>query len=163
MEAYSDASISQLLDFYGASVTEKQQGRNETMAEIRLTTNGLPPAKNTAISIFNPSHPHHPRVIALLHGVKEALDSSSWNPTERRHIGLELVITETPNGMPGDATNYLGGVADVLQANRVNADLSHLGDMGRASLYVDDNQIREVHFSVEQGVTPGYRVRVWAL
>ncbi len=133
------------------------------MAEIRLTTNGLPPAKNTAISIFNPSHPHHPRVIALLHKVKEALDSSSWDPTERRRVGIELVMTETPDGFPGDATNYLGGVADVLQSNRVNADLSHLGELDKTSLYLDDNQIREVRYSVERGATLRYRVRVWVL
>ena len=131
--------------------------------EISLTANDLPPAKNTAISIFNRSHPHHPRVIALLRKVRQALDSSSWDPTEQRQVGIELVMTETPEGFPGDATNYLGGVADVLQANRVNADLSHLGGLGKVSLYLDDNQIREVRYSVEPGATSGYRVRVWVL
>ena len=128
-----------------------------------MTVGGLPPAKDSANSIFNKKHSHRPRVIALLQKVQQGLNNSEWNPAERRRVGLELVMTETPNGLPGDATNYLGGVADVLQANRVNADLSHLGDLARASLYLDDNQIREVRYSVERGSTSGYRVRVWVL
>ncbi len=79
-------------------------------------------------------------------------------------MGLESVVTaREPEALPGDATNYLGGVADVLQANRVNADLAHLGDLTQASLYLDDRQIREVRYSVEGGDPSGYRVRVWLL
>ena len=128
-----------------------------------MTIRGLPPAKDSSNSIFNKNHSHHPRVIALLQKVQQGLDDSEWNPAERRRVGIELVMTETPNGLPGDATNYLGGVADVLQANRVNADLSHLGGLGKVSLYLDDNQIREVRYSVERGTSSGYRVRVWVV
>ena len=73
------------------------------------------------------------------------------------------MITETRIKMPGDATNYLGGVADVLQVRRANADLEHLGDLKEISMYYDDRQIREVCFSTVSGDTPGYLVRIWLL
>ena len=91
------------------------------------------------------------------------MHNSHWNPNERRSVGLEVVVVEASDSFRGDAINYLGGVADVLQANRRNANLSHLGDLAQASLYYDDRQIREVRYSVEEGDFQGYRVRVWVL
>ncbi len=128
-----------------------------------MSVEGWPPKKNTAKSLFAEGHPDSLCVINLLRKAKQALGDSEWNPTERRQIGLELVMAETPDGIPGDATNYLGGIADVLQANRTNADLLHLGDLAQASLYYDDSQIREVRYCVERGNIPGYRLRVWVL
>lgn len=127
--------------------------------EISLTVTDWPPAKDGAISIFNPKHPHHSRVVDLLQKAKQALDDSQWDPTESRPIGLELVIS-TPGGIPGDATNYLGGVADVLHASRSD---EYLGDLAKVTLYRDDGQIEEVRYYVERGDAPCYRVRVWVL
>ena len=73
------------------------------------------------------------------------------------------VFTDALGGPPSDATNYLGGVADVLQADRRNVDLGHLGDIASISLYWNDEQIREISYSVEVGEGPSYRVRVWLL
>ena len=131
--------------------------------ELSLIVEGLPPAKDGANSIFNAKHGHHCRVVELLRMAKQALADSHWDTTERRRIGLELVMSEAQGGIPGDAINYLGGIADVLQANRTNVDLSHLGDLGQATLYYDDKQIAEVRYSVERGDTLCYRVRVWVL
>ena len=132
--------------------------------DISLTVCGQPPSKGTSRSVFNKEHGQPDRVIALLHKVKQALEDTQWEPEEQRQVGLSLVIVEPPTGFLGDAMNYLGGVADVLQANRSgNVDLSYLGDLARASLYLDDDQIREVHYSVGSGDTLGYRVRVWVL
>ena len=131
--------------------------------EISLKTEGLPPGKDGGISIFNPGHRQHGRVIRLLRQMKRTLDDSQWNAAERREVGLELVMAETEVGFPGDALNYLGGVADVLQANRRNTNLSHLGELAQASLYIDDRQIREVRYSVVEAVNQFYRVRVWIL
>lgn len=131
---------------------------------ISLTVTGQPPSKNTSYSTFNEEHGHPNRVIALLSEVKQTLKDTQWDPREQRQVGLSLVIVEPPTGFLGDAMNYLGGVADVLQASRSgNADLSYLGDLAKAALYFDDDQIREVHYSVESGDTLGYRVRVWVL
>ena len=130
--------------------------------EIRLVVAGLPPAKDGSKSIFNRNHGHHSRVIDLLYSVKEALGSAQWTPLESRHIGLELVV-QTPDNFREDGLNLLGGVADVLQANRRGADLSHLPDLAQASLYYDDKQIQEARYSVESGGIAEYRVRVWVL
>lgn len=134
------------------------------MSEIRVAAKGWPPAKNEALSIFNREHGQRDRVVRLLEAVGQALRGSQWDRDELRHIGLELVVIESATDRaPADATNYLGGVADVLQFNRRNADVSHLGDAALASLYRDDRQIRKVRYSVEHGDAPGYRVRVWVL
>ena len=121
----------------------------------------MAPAKDGANSIFNRNHGNFRRVIDLRTKVEQALGNSLWSPTEKRPVGLELVVVaESPDVIPGDATNYLGGVADVLQ---VNVSQSHLGELARATLYSDDSQIQEVRYSVERGDAPGYRVRVWVL
>ena len=134
------------------------------MTAIRLTVDGWPPAKSEALSMFAKNHRHHHRVRALLEAADEALAGSQWGPDERRPIGLDLVVVESATSPPpSDATNLLGGVADVLQANRVNADLSHLGKLADVSLYADDRQIREARYSVERGAKPGYRVCVRVL
>ena len=125
---------------------------------------GLPPKKNEAISLFSPKHGDRRSVLELLRMTEQALDKSEWNPTERRPVGLDLVVTaKEPDVIPGDATNYLGGVADVLQANRINADLTHLGHLAGVSLFHDDRQIQEVRYSFKGGDALGYRVRVWVL
>ncbi len=63
---------------------------------------------------------------------------------------------------PSDATNYLGGVADVLEAKGHRGRLDHLGPLAAVALYDNDRQIREVHFRHEPGAE-GYVVRLWAL
>ena len=132
------------------------------MEEICLVVAGLPPAKDGGNSIFNRNHGHHGRVIDLLRKVKEALCNAQWNPIERRHIGLELVV-KTPDDFREDGLNLLGGVADVLQKNRRGADLSHVEDLAQVSLYHDDKQIRQARYSVEGGDGIEYRVRIWVL
>ena len=137
---------------------------NEHIQEIRLAVEGWPPKKNEATSLFSKRHGDYGNVVELLGKAKRALGESKWNPSEKRPVGLELIVmAERPDDAPGDATNYIGGGADVLQANRVNADLSHLEDLAQASFYHDDRQIREVRYLVERGDAPGYRVRVWVL
>lgn len=131
--------------------------------EISLIVDGLPPAKDGSRSIFNPANSHRRRVDVLLKKVRQTLEGSPrWNRTEKRHVGLELII-ETPNELRGDAINFLGGVADVLQANRRGIPRSYLGDLNQETLYHDDRQISEVRYSVEQGDSTCYRVRVWVL
>ena len=123
----------------------------------------MPPKKNEAISLFSPRHGDRRNVAELLGKAQQVLGESAWNPTEARPVGLELVITAGPKAVPGDATNYLGGVADVLQANRINSDLSHLGNLAGAPLYYDDRQIQVVRYSLKGGDALGYLVRVWVL
>ena len=88
--------------------------------EITLTVAGYPPAKSEAKSIFSQGHPHHSRAIDLLREMKRALaDNPRWDRMETRPVGLELAIVETRGQTcQSDATNFLGGAADTLQANR---------------------------------------------
>ena len=136
----------------------------QTNPEIILTVAGCPPAKSEAKSIFSNGHPHHSRAIDLLREMKRALaDNPRWDRTETRHVGLELAIVETRGqACQSDATNFLGGAADTLQANRYKGgDVP--SDFAPVSLFRDDSQIREVRYSVESGDVLGYRLRVWVL
>ncbi len=79
-------------------------------------------------------------------------------------IGLDVVVRATAEKDPWDATNYLGGIADVLQEKtNVRISLEHLGDLSTVALYRNDRQIREIHYRQEYGEVPAYRVRIWPL
>ena len=134
------------------------------LTEIEFSVEGWPPAKNEARSIFSEKHSHHPRVFSLLREALRALNGSEWNPREKRDLGLELVVVDAPTHLyPSDATNWLGGVADVLQYSRANVDPSIFGDLAGVSLYFDDGQIEEIRYRKEQGKAASYRVRLWVL
>ena len=135
------------------------------MGEIVIEVQGLPPAKSEAQSIFGKSHSHSDRVVTLLRQVNKTIVKSSWDRNEKRSVGLEVLVSDTSLGSPPmDATNILGGVADVLQSDRPrNTDSTHLENMRAVSLYKNDRQIREVRFSVKRDNVPSYRVRVWVL
>ena len=135
------------------------------LVEINLAVEGWPPKKSEAKSLLAWDHPDSDSVVFLLRAVALRLSESRWDPTEARPVGLELiVIAQTPEQIPGDATNYLGGVADVLQADKPRrVDLTHLGDLAKGCLYRNDRQLREVRYTVESGDVPGYRVRIWVL
>ncbi|MFB9442838.1 hypothetical protein Dvina_15310 [Dactylosporangium vinaceum] len=66
---------------------------------------------------------------------------------------------------PADATNYLGGVGDVLQGRPVSPtlDRSHLGELGGVALFADDRQIQRVAYRVVPGDVPSYTVQVTIL
>ena len=134
------------------------------MDEICLSVNGWPPKKGQDYSVFNEKNPDHRRIFPLLEEARRALSGSKWNPRERRDVGLELVVVDAPTQpYPSDGTNWLGGVADVLQYSRPNVDTSILGDLAGISLYFDDGQIGEIRYRKEQGNVASYRVRVWVL
>ena len=137
------------------------------MTEIQLTVEGWPPKKGEAKSMFSASHPDNYCVRLLLQEMERALNRAQWDGWEKRNLGLEIAIVETQlESAPGDATNYLGGVADVLQANRMgitNTDTSYINDLIHLSIYFDDKQIKEARYFVERGEFPGYRLRVWVL
>ncbi len=85
------------------------------MAETSWTVVGLPPVKNEAKSLPAAGHGHADRVVALLEAARAATRSGGWVPTGAESLGLELVVF-APVDPPSDATNYLGGVVDVLEA-----------------------------------------------
>jgi hypothetical protein len=80
-------------------------------------------------------------------------------------IGLEVECHADPSRQPWDATNYLGGIADVLEdkSRRRPGSLAHLGDLAGVWVYGNDRQIKEVHYQEIAGKRPRYRVRIWRL
>ena len=122
---------------------------------------GLPPAKSEALSMLGTGHPHRERVYRLLATAQEAARLAGFRGFGGRLIGMEVTLRSL-GPPPSDATNYLGGVADVLEAKGHRGRLDHLGPLAAVALYDNDRQIREVHFRHEPGAE-GYVVRLWAL
>src|SRR6267154_2695935 len=109
------------------------------MREIMIEVSGYPPAKNEAKSMLAPGHVHAERVLVLLQAASNeaGLGGAVCFPDES--LGLELVLT-SPAPPPSDATNYLGGVADVLENKGHRGELAHLGQLARFALYRNDRQ-----------------------
>jgi hypothetical protein len=129
------------------------------MHEITIEVDGYPPAKNEAKSTLAAGHVHAERVLALLQAAShEARSGVVVFPDES--LGLELIVT-SPAPPPSDATNYLGGVADVLEDKQHRGDLPHLGEFANLALYRNDRQFHDVRYRWEQGSDVRYRVRIW--
>lgn len=121
------------------------------MNEVVIDVTGLAPAKGEALSMLGRGHSHRPRVEALLEAARRALAVSNC-PFGDSLVGLELLIRRPPRTRLNDATNLLGGIADVLQSDRRGViDLSHLGDLASVAIYRDDAQIRGVIYREEAG------------
>jgi hypothetical protein len=132
----------------------------ESRAAIAFAVPGWPPTKNEATSMLAAGHPHAARVQALLEAAQQAVQPIGWTPVAGE-ISLELVV-RGPGRPPSDATNYLGGVGDVLQDKTVGhgLDLTHLGELGAVALYTDDRQIRQIHYTEEHAHQASYSIRI---
>ena len=132
--------------------------------EIRFDVAELPPAKSEARSVLAAGHPHHARVSRLLAAARAALPDGGAGepPLAASPIGLDVTVT-APDVPDSDATNYLGGIADVLEDKRRRGPLPHLGDLADVALYDDDHQLQEVRYRWRPGAPVRYTVRVWVL
>lgn len=106
-------------------------------------------------------HSHAPRVAALLEAARAAVDDGASSLGEGP-IGLEVVLRCSRDRLRSDATNYLGGIADVLEekAHRTG-QLDHLGELADIALYANDRQIEEVRYRWEDAADPSYSVTLW--
>jgi hypothetical protein len=75
---------------------------------------GFPPAKNEALSMLGTKHPHASRVRALL-GAAQAAVGPGFVPIEGP-LGLGVELRSPSHQDPWDATKYLGGIGDTLEA-----------------------------------------------
>lgn len=128
---------------------------------IRFEVLGKPPLKNEAISVFNAKHGQADRIRALLQAAQRACQEHGFAPIDEDGVALE-VITRSPGG---DATNILGGIADVLENKPVRAhrsSIDHLSDLAAVWLYQDDKQIKQIAYREEPGES-SYTVVVRAL
>ncbi|MFY1703021.1 hypothetical protein ACN28G_14960 [Micromonospora sp. WMMA1923] len=130
-------------------------------SEIIFDVPGWPPLKNEAKSMLAGGHPHAGSVRTLLEAAAAASQRVGWTTVDV-DIALDVVVRTPAGRPPGDATNYLGGIGDVLQgkSHRADIDLSHLAALRDVALYVDDRQICRVTYLVEHAASASYSVRV---
>src|SRR5215213_5744616 len=131
--------------------------------EITFKVDGRPPAKSAAPSLLAPRHPHTPRVLALLSAAREEAQRRGFQGCGSAPVGLALRVACRRDLGRSDATNYLGGVGDVLEDKAHRGKLDHLGDLAGFGLYANDRQIDQVRFLWEPSESPSYTVRLWAL
>ena len=129
------------------------------MREITIEVSGYPPAKNEAKSMLAAGHVHAERVLDLLQAASNEAGPGGTAYFPDESLGLELVVTSPPPPS-SDATNYLGGVADVLENKGHRGDLAHLGQL---ALYRNDRQFHNVRYRWELGPDAHYQVRIWTL
>ena len=125
-----------------------------------IRVSGLPPAKNEALSMLGAGHSHAPRVLDLLRAAEDALQRSGFGPVEKGPVALEVVVHAPPGRDPWDATNYLGGIADVLEEKSRRGTLEHLGELRHVWVYWNDRQIKEVSYRQLEASGAYYTVRV---
>ena len=130
--------------------------------QITLQVHGDPPVKDGTDSVFGSNHRHGPRVLSLLEAARQALEEQPhFIPVRDGYVALDVVVYAPASGAPGDATNYLGGIADVLEekeSHRVSID--HLGPLAKVWLYWRDTQIKQVSYREVASDRMAYRVTV---
>jgi hypothetical protein len=141
---------------------ESRSVRVAAVHEISFSVDGYPPAKNEAKSMLAPGHVYADRVLELLRAARNAVGDASQPLFPTEPLGLELVVTAATDPA-SDATNYLGGVGDVLEAKARRGVLEHLGDLAQVALYENDRQIQEVSYRCDRGQPTRYALRIWVL
>jgi hypothetical protein len=135
-----------------------------TVFEFRVA--GLPPAKSQR-SVFGLRSKHHGRLLTLFeeaHRVKSALGFRGFGDAD---LCLEVEVRAPAGQQPGDATNYLGGIADALEVKKhrikTSGPLDHLGYRKGVGLYDNDSQIKEVRYREVESDQTSYTVTLCAL
>ena len=113
--------------------------------------------------MLGPGHSHAPRVRLLLEEAARALKGGEATHFGPVPIGLRLTLRCPRDHKRGDATNYLGGIADVLEDKAHRGSLGHLGQLAQVGLYANDRQIEEVAYRWEPATDASYAVELWPL
>src|SRR5262249_23586993 len=128
---------------------------------ISFKIDGLPPAKNEAKSMLADGHSHSPRVAQLLSAAKRALDRSGLASASGKRLSLRVDLRVPPTTSVSDATNYLGGIADVLQRKTSKRGmLTHLGELADVALFDDDCNIKEISFRQSSAKNASYVIHL---
>lgn len=127
---------------------------------VVLEVPGYPPAKNEALSMLGAGHSHAPRVRLLLQRARQACTVQGFAPIAHSRVGLDVVVHAPAGQNPGDATNYLGGVADVLENKTRRGTLEHLGELAGVWLYANDRQIKEATYREIEADEVSYTVTI---
>ncbi len=134
-------------------------------SDLVFEVDGFPPSKNEAVSLLGERHPHRERVISLLEAARQAMAAARFEPfASEDAIGFEVIVRAATGSVPWDATNYLGGIADVLEEkSRRGPGITHLGPLREVHVYANDRQIREITYRQEKALMTSYAVRLWRL
>jgi hypothetical protein len=152
-----------LIGFCKVELDGRSPATDRTVNTISFQIPGHPPAKNEAQSIFGAGHPHVPRVRLLLDTARCALQQEDFTPITKGPVGLDVIVHAPAGQEPWDATNYLGGIADVLEDKSRRGTLDHLGDLTSTWLYRNDRQIKEITYRQTPSAHLSYTVTVRAL
>jgi hypothetical protein len=133
------------------------------MSQVAFSVEGLPPTKNEAKSMLAIGHGQAARVVALLQAASNALSGSDFPMGTTQRVGLDLTVYAPAGARLPDATNFLGGIGDVLESKVHRGALEHLGALAEVALYQNDSQIREVHYRQEASDHIHYQARIWIL
>lgn len=128
--------------------------------ELWFRVPGLPPAKDEALSMLGAGHPHSPRVLELLRVARAALQRSGFVPLDSGPVALHVDVHAPLGQHPWDATNYLGGIADVLEEKSRRGTLEHLGELRQLWVYRNDRQIKEITYRQLESPDTFYTVRI---
>lgn len=131
--------------------------------QICFDVQGYPPGKDGGTSILNARHGRAPLVRLLLEAARAAREVQSFVPIEHGPVALDVVVRAVPSQPTWDSTNYLGGIADVLEDKSHRDALDHLGELARVWLYREDRQIKKISYREVEADEAGYTVTVWSI
>ena len=99
-----------------------------------------------ALSVLGAGHSHAERVVDLLTAARFSIEADEFVPCAAEPVGSDIALYAPVDRDPRDATNYLGGIADVLEDKSYRGSLGHLGELRRVSVYRNDRQIKQVTY-----------------
>jgi hypothetical protein len=134
--------------------------KDDALNRISFDVLGFPPAKSEVLSMLGAGHSHAERVLLLLAAARQARDEQAFVPIDAGHVALEVVVRAPIDQPAWDATNYLGGIGDVLEDKSRRGALDHLGDLAKVCLYRNDRQIKEISYREIEADETGYTVTV---
>lgn len=149
-----------VIGFCKAELTPAPGPDDKSSGGITFDVPGYPPAKNEALSMLGAGHSHAPRVRLLLEAAGQACQPQSFVPVDDGPVSLDVVLHCPAGQNPADATNYLGGIADVLEDKSRRGPLEHLAALAAVRLYRNDRQIKQVAYREEESANIGYTVTI---
>jgi hypothetical protein len=110
--------------------------------------------------MLSEGHGQANQVRRLLQEAERVCADQGFVPIDHGEAGLDVVVGGPARPL-GDATNYLGGIADVLrQKSNSSLSLDHLGGLATVRLYSNDRQISQVSYREQVGGQASYTVTV---
>ncbi len=102
-------------------------------------------------------------MLRLLAAAYQASAEQGFTPAADGAVALDVILRSPAGQAQSDATNYLGGIGDVLEDKAHRGSLDHLGDFATVWLYRNDRQIKRVSYRETEVSHPGYTVIVRTL